>query len=215
MKKEKILEFAWLIVVIGLFVVSIKLIRSGELEAYVASFGIWAPIAVFILKISTLVIAPLGGFPLYVIAGALFGSWYGFLICFIADVVGTSICFLLSRHYGTRVLGFFVGAENMGRVERIVNIVHNKWSFVRTRLLFSSSPEFFAYGVGLTRVSFWFFFIINLLFIIPIDLLSVFLGSKIATLTSEHTFLYIGVLLTFGVLAFWFLYKDYQKAEGM
>src|SRR3989344_1955519 len=119
MKKEKIIEIVWLVITVVLFIVSIYFTRNGELQSKVASFGIIAPFVIAILKITTLVIAPLGGLPLYIVSGALFGSFYGFLICFLADVVGCSICFLLSRKYGQEVLNFFVGSEHMDKITKV------------------------------------------------------------------------------------------------
>ncbi|MEK7544779.1 MAG: hypothetical protein AAB551_01475 [Patescibacteria group bacterium] len=68
-KKLKILEYSWFIIVILLFVVSVQMIKSGSLVNQIDSFGILAPVIFVLLKISTLVIAPLGGTPLYFIAG--------------------------------------------------------------------------------------------------------------------------------------------------
>ena len=53
MKRVKIIEWIWIIVVVVLFVVSIKMVRSGELEAELASFGVLAPIVLVILKMGT------------------------------------------------------------------------------------------------------------------------------------------------------------------
>jgi uncharacterized membrane protein YdjX (TVP38/TMEM64 family) len=94
-KKEKIIEIIWFVVVVTLFIFSFKMLRSGELQMRVASFGMLAPAVIVLLKMTTLVVAPLGGTPIYVLSGALFGNFQGFLISIIGDVLGSSACFFL------------------------------------------------------------------------------------------------------------------------
>jgi len=215
MKKEKIIEIIWLVVTVTLFIVSIYFTKNGELQSQISSFGLIAPLVIAVLKITTLVVAPLGGLPLYIISGGLFGSFYGFLLCFVADVVGCNICFLLSRKYGMKVLSFFVGSEYVEKIIKIVGVLGNTKSFIKARMAFIYSPEFFSYGVGITHVNFWKFTIINSLFLIPVDIVSVFFGSKLAELSTQNTVimsLVVFLLITLGLLS---IYKDYQKAEGM
>ena|SRR3989344_1118630 len=215
MKKEKFIELVWLIIVVALFVISIKMIRSGELETYIASFGILAPLVIFFLKASTLIIAPLGGTPLYIISGALFGGVKGLIICFLGDIFGSSICFFLSRKYGAKVLNFFAGSQNVERVLRTVNLISTTQSFIKARIGFVSMPELLSYAAGLSRINFWKFTIINALFYLPVDLLLVFLGSRLAEFSTKYFLLFPVFAFIIAVSGFVMLYKDYQKAEGM
>ena len=215
MKKEKIIEVIWLVLAVLLFVVSIYFTKSGELASSISSLGILAPIIIIILKISTLVIAPLGGLPLYIIAGGLFGGFYGFLICFFADVLGCSICFLLSRKYGVKVLNLFVGTEKVEKITKVIGVIRNWKALLKIRSAFIYSPEFFSYGAGITPIRFSEFTIINSIFLIPVDILSVFFGSKISELSTKYTLFFsltLFILIAFGLLS---IYKDYKKSEGM
>ena len=95
-KYYKILDYTWAIIAILIFIASIKFLSDGTLGEKVVTMGLWAPLVIFLLKISTLVFAPLGGTPLYVVSGAVYGNLYGFLICFAGDVVGSALCFFIS-----------------------------------------------------------------------------------------------------------------------
>lgn len=214
-RKEKIIEIVWFVVVIVLFIVSIKMIRNGELQSQIQSFGIWAPLIIVVLKMSTLIIAPLGGTPLYVLSGALFGSLKGFLICFIGDILGSSVCFWLSRKYGSKVLNFFAGSQNIERVLKTVNIISDTKSFVKARLGFLSIPELLAYAAGLSKINFWIFTFINAFFYFPIDLGLVFFGSQLTNIGSQYYWIIPGLAFLAAISGFTLLYKDYQKTEGM
>lgn len=213
--REKIIEIVWFGVVLAIFILSIKMVRSGELQAQVAAFGMLAPLLLIVLKMATLIVAPLGGTPLYVISGALFGTVQGLLICFVGDLLGSSVCFFLSRKYGARVLGFFAGGQNVEKVLKTVNIISNTRSFVKARLGFVSMPELLAYAAGLSKINFWTFSLINALFYLPIDFALVFLGSRLAEFSAKYFLLLPGIVFLFAFSGFALLYKDYEKTEGM
>ena len=214
-KKEKIIEITWFIIVVILFIVSIKMVRSGELESQLSSFGILAPIVLVVLKMGTLIIAPLGGSPLYIISGAVFGSLKGFLLSLLGDILGTSVCFFLSRKYGEKVIRSLAGSSNVDRVLGATSLLHNTKSFIKARFAFISIPELLAYAAGLSKLNFWKFTIINTLFYIPIDLILVLLGSRIASLSGKYLLVYPLVIFFLAFIGFLSVYKDYQSRESL
>ena len=213
--KEKIIEIVWFVIVVTLFVISIKMLRSGELQSQITTFGIFAPLLVLVLKMATLIVAPLGGTPLYVLAGAVFGTTKGFFISFLGDVLGSAVCFWLSRRFGVKILNTFAGAQNMEKIIKTVSIIDTTKSFVKARIGFFSMPELLAYAAGLSRINFWKFSLINALFYIPIDIVLVFFGSQITQLGSKYFFVLPALIFIVTLSGFALLYKDYQKVEGM
>lgn len=215
MKKGKIIEIIWLVVVVALFVVSIKMIRSGALQESIASFGIFAPLIIILLKASTLVIAPLGGTPLYVIAGALFGVFKGFFISFAGDVLGSISCFYISKKWGSKIVRYLAGENFFIQIQKIVGLLQNTKSFIKARLAFFTIPELFAYSAGLSNVSFLKFIFIHSLFMLPISVVGVFFGASLVDFVSDHPWFAILVPLAIGLFGVFMFWKDYQKAEGM
>lgn len=214
-KREKIIEVVWFLVIVALFIVSIKMIRSGELQTFVASFGIWAPLVVIVLKMATLVVAPLGGTPLYLLSGALFGNFWGFVICFLGDVLGSVACFGISRRYGARVVKFFAGEKFFAEIQKFLSLLGSTKSFIKARVALFTLPEIFAYAAGLGQVRFIKFFFIHSIFMAPLALVGVFFGSQVALLTAKYSIfaVLLGFLVIIGGLSM--LWKDYEKAEGM
>ena len=79
-------------------------------------------------------------------------------------------------------------------------------------------PELLAYAGGFSKINFLTFFLINLLFYIPVDFVYVFFDHKIVAISSEHTFLFYAVVAAVTLSGLWFLYKDHknlEKVEGM
>ena len=152
-----ILEFFWLVLIIFLFVFSIKIIQNNSLEHLVESFGIWAPIIFVLLKISTLVIAPLSGTPLYFLGGALFGGVHGLTLSLLGDFLGSTICFYLSRFYGQKVIKIFAGERYTEKVVKTVEVLKNTKSFIKARIALFFIPELLAYASGLSKIQFFTF----------------------------------------------------------
>ena len=213
--KQKSIEKAWLLPIIGLFVLSIFLTQNGVLQERLASFGIWAPFVLVLLKISTLVVAPLGGAPLYILSGALFGSWKGFLLCFLGDVLGSAISFMISRYYGVKIVRRFVGEDLFQKISKFTGLLGDTKSFIKARLVTASIPEVLAYAAGLSPITFWKFLILHMPLYVVTDAALVFLGSQIADFTTKYAFITFGLVGVISGGSLFFLYKDYRKTEGM
>lgn len=214
-KRQKIVEYVWLIIIILLFVVSIQMIKSGSLVNQIDSFGILAPIIFVLLKISTLVIAPLSGTPLYFIAGSLFGNLNGLLLSLLGDALGSVICFFLSRYYGHKIVKTLAGEKFFGKVMNTVAVLKDSKSFIKARVALIFMPEVLAYASGFSKINFLTFFFINILFYLPVDFIQVFFGSQIIAIVAKHTFWFYFLILFITITGFWLLYKDYKKLENI
>ena len=214
-KKESITQIIWFVVVTALFVFSFKLLRSGELQTVLENLGFWAPFLVIVLKMTTLIIAPLGGTPIYVLSGAVFGPTLGFILVMVGDILGSSVCFFISRKYGERVLKTFVGENNLDQVLKTVNIISTTKSFIKARLGFVSMPELLSYAAGLSKIKFSTFTLINSIFYVPVVFLYVFFGAALVELSVKYFFILPSIILIFSISGFLLLYKDYEKVEGM
>jgi len=125
-----------------------------DLRGKVEEAGVFAPLLVIILKATTIVIVPLGGNPIYPIAGALFGFWEGWILALIGDALGATIAFYLSRIFGQKILRFVMGRSQMPTVLKLLEQLSNTDTFIKARLFFAGFPELFAYASGLTKVSY-------------------------------------------------------------
>lgn len=152
-----------------------------DVRETVAHAGIYAPLVVILLKATTLVVVPLGGAPLYPIAGALWGFWQGLFITFIGDVIGSAIAFYLSRLWGSAIVNFFVPRDQKIFVERMRTRMGDKKTFIKAKLFFIGFPELFAYAAGLTTVRFPFFvFVHNGIHLFGAALLVLFGGALVS-----------------------------------
>ena len=174
----------WIALVAILLYGVVAYIGLEDLRGYVEGAGAWGPLILILAKISTLVFAPLGGAPLYPIAGALFGPVYGFVYIFIGDVVGATLCFAISRRFGRRIVAYFVSDTGMVLVERILTRMGTARGLLEARFFFLAFPEALSYAFGLTPVSYWRFIVTHIaVYAVPI-LAVVWLGDALVNMSA-------------------------------
>jgi uncharacterized membrane protein YdjX (TVP38/TMEM64 family) len=121
-----------------------------------------------VAKASTLIIAPLGGSPLYPLAGALFGFWKGVALLLLGDLIGGTVAFYLSRYFGRHLVEKMLG-EDEKFLARALRMMGTLKGFFIARVCFVPAPEVTAYGAGLTRINFIpFIFIQTAVGVVPV-----------------------------------------------
>ena len=146
-----------------------------ELHRAIMGWGVWAPVGLILLQIVQIVVAPLPGAFTAAVGGAVFGVWYGFLLCMIGVAFGASITFLLGKVLGRRVLKLFVPQVYMNRFDAYIVRRGPAWLFI---LMFIPTPigDWIFYLVGMTAIPFPVFLVVSLLGRMPSNLLWSFLG---------------------------------------
>ena len=119
--------------------------------------GFFGPFIIILLKATTIVVVPLGGTPIYPIAGAIFGFWKALGITLIGDAIGATIAFYISRFFGASILHFFMSKNQMPIIQKIIEKTAEPKTFWKARIFFTGFPELFAYASGLTKVSYFTF----------------------------------------------------------
>jgi len=144
---------------VGIFILSF-FVDIEILKSYVAQSGVWAPLAFIALKMSTLIIAPLSGATLYPLAGVLFDFWPGLIYSSIADFLGLTVAFFISRYIGLAAVFRITKQHEGGMLSRILEQVSTTKGFLIACILFIPMPELLAYASGLTRLPYATFILI-------------------------------------------------------
>ncbi len=214
-KKEVVKNLLWIAVVLLVLYISIRLIGMDDLHQRVDAWGIYGPLLLIIAKASTMVFAPLGGFPLYIIAGTFFGFTKGLIYVLIGDALGATISFYISRLFGKKIAEFFVSKSGMKAVEDVLVHMGTTKGFFQARLAFIAFPEAASYAAGLTKINFWKFLVITLsVGLIPEAILVAF-GDILTKNLNSLTVALLGVmsgLLT--VLLFLWFYSHAKRKSS-
>ena len=147
----KILRFLG---VIGLVALAIGLVNHygvAQLRAQVAQLGVWAPVGIFLLRFTSVIIPALPGSAYSVLSGGVLGFSQGLLVICLADLLSCSLSFSLSRRYGRNLVQRLVGARFMDRIDTLSQRHLEQNFFLLTGFLMTGFFDFVCYGVGLTR----------------------------------------------------------------
>lgn len=147
----KILRFLG---VIGLVALAIGLVNHygvAQLRAQVDQLGVWAPVGIFLLRFTSVIIPALPGSAYSVLSGGVLGFSQGLLVICLADLLSCSLSFSLSRRYGRNLVQRLVGARFMDRIDTLSQRHLEQNFFLLTGFLMTGFFDFVCYGVGLTR----------------------------------------------------------------
>ena len=149
--------------------------------AYIRSFGAYAMIFSFFLMVFSSLIAPLPAFMITLSNAAIFGWWQGAILSWSSAMMGSALCFFLSRGLGRDVVEKFAGKGALASVEEYFRKYGTKTILV-CRLLPFVSFDAVSYFAGLT----------------PMKFLPFFLATGIGQTPATIVYSYVGGMLTGG-----------------
>jgi uncharacterized membrane protein YdjX (TVP38/TMEM64 family) len=145
------------------------------------AFGMWAPIAVVGLMILHCFV-PFPAELVALCAGAVFGLVYGTLLIWIGAMLGAVLSFWLSRVVGQVVLKRWLPVQQHETLDRWTK-TQGTVALLVSRLIPVIAFNLINYAAGLTKVRLWTFIWTTGIGILPITVLSVYLGSQMRDLS--------------------------------
>jgi len=118
-RSRKILGFITLIAIVAIPLVVMKQLGIGkeEIRAYVEQLGVWAPLGLFCLRFTSVVIPALPGTAYSVLSGGLLGFGRGMAVVCLSDLLSCSLSFWLASRFGRAFVRRLVGDRFMSKVD--------------------------------------------------------------------------------------------------
>lgn len=162
------------------FFILVQSIGPERLRDTVAATGLLAPVVFVLLKAVTVIITPLTGSPLRLVAGALFGFWEGVTLSVLGGVLGGSANFWIARRYGRRVVVRLLGPGALARVDPILSRLSGWKALALARVALGPLWDVLSYGVGLTRLTYRTYLIVAILGDLLPTMILVGFGTSVA-----------------------------------
>ncbi len=179
--------------------------RSGK-------FGVIVFLLIEILLFTLLCFVPVMNTATVVLGILLFGAKTAFITSYIAGFVSASILFFIGDKFGERLAAKLIGKQEL---ENVQDLVDSK-SKVLLPLIFlipGTPDEAVSLVAGMTKMKYWYFAIICLLFHGLDDLIVCFLGSGLinwASLTVFDWLLFVNLV----IIDIWLVYKIQKAIEN-
>jgi len=221
-KKKKIIASCLMgvaIVIIALvcIFIGIPLIKmAGEpdkFRAWVEAKGIWGPVLYVALVIFQILIAFIPGEPLEIVAGYVFGTFKGTLLCIAAASLGSIIVLLLVRKFGKALLEIYFDKE---KIESLKFLQSSEKKIIIFLILFivpGTPKDLLCYYGGLTDISMPLLIFICTVCRFPSILTSTIGGNALGT--GEYGFAVIVFAVTAVISAIGIIiYNKFSKKNG-
>lgn len=174
-----------LLFVILLYVTMALALRAIGLEnaqQFIRQFGAFGSIVFILLCAASLIIAPLSGSSLFVVGGVLFGKELAFLLSWVANLLGCSANFWISRQFGRSVASRFVGTAELDKLDAYISQLKSHHSILYIILIMPLSQDLVSYAVGLTQIKYTHFLISLVISSVVIVAAYVYLGAGLLEL---------------------------------
>jgi len=148
-------------------------IIQSYLEVHIAL----APVVSIILRTASIIVAPIPGTPIDLVNIALFGEGYGFLYAEISIMAGSLINFWIGRRFREPVVKNFISLEKIDIWEKRISEKSGFWGLTLIRMITIPVFDYLSYVAGLTKMSFWKFFMTSLFASVPPTMVFYYLGG--------------------------------------
>ncbi len=159
---------------------NIPVTTPENMANFLRSFGLWGPLVVIALMIVHSFI-PFPAELLAVCAGAVFGTIWGSAMIWVGAMFGALTAFALSRWLGRAVVQNWISDDHAKLFDRWTDD-HGALALLVSRFIPVIAFNLINYAAGLTRVRLWTFVWTTALGILPVTILSTYLGSRMKTL---------------------------------
>lgn len=128
--------------------------RPRELRLIIREFGVAGPLVLVGLQAAQVVLAPVPGQVLAVVAGYLYGAWWGTLFNMLGIAIGSTVAFSLSRRYGRPYVEGIVHEDLLARFDA-VDDTHARLVLFLVFLIPGLPDDLLCFVGGLTRIPLW------------------------------------------------------------
>lgn len=158
--------------------------KNNETESFqelVSSFGPWGVLFMLALQILQVVFAIIPGEPIELAMGALYGTFWGCLICLVGVVIGTILIFLLVKWLGK---GFVDGVADSDKFKKLKFLKNptGRDVFIFLLMFIPGTPkDLLTYFAPFTGINIWRFLVISFIARIPSVISSTYVGKSFAS----------------------------------
>lgn len=147
LKLVKIAELSLISLGVALTLWFVNWMGIEQVRANVNQLGIWAPLIVLLLRLSSIVIPALPGTAYSILAGTLFGFVEGLIVIAIADLLACTTNFWIAKRYGRGIVQRLVGQRFISKVDRLSRQYLEGNFFLLTGLLMTGLFDFACYAL--------------------------------------------------------------------
>ncbi len=172
-------------------------------EAWVQSLGIFGVLLMLLIQVLQIVIAFIPGEVVQVLAGAMYGTWGGLLLCLAGCVVASALVFIVIRKFGRGLVVKLFGEDKLDKFE-FLNESEKLDTLVFILFLIPGLPkDTLTYIVPLSNIKLTNFLVLSTIGRIPGMVASTLIGSSITDANWPLIIAVFVIIIVVGLLGIW------------
>ncbi len=176
--------------------------NPDQLKTSVKEAGIFGPIIFVFIQFMQILVAPIPGQVVGVVAGALFGVWLGGIYSLVGSAIGMATVILLVRKLGRPFVDRFVSSATLKKFDYLTNN-NGAVVFFLIMLLPGFPDDIVCFLAGLSKVPVRTLLIVGLLGRAPTTFGSAAIGAGISDVNIPLVTLLVSLVAVAGVIGYW------------
>lgn len=173
-----------------------------RVKAFVQDAGVWGPLVFIGIQFLQILIAPIPGQAVGVLAGALFGPVLGTVYSMAGALLGFTTIFIISRQLGRPFVERFVKKEHLEKFDYLTK-ANGAMVFFIIFLLPAFPDDIICYLAGLSPIPIRTLVLVSFLGRLPGFMVLSFIGSGIADADMRLIIAFVTIFVVIGALAYW------------
>jgi uncharacterized membrane protein YdjX (TVP38/TMEM64 family) len=176
---------------------------EAALQSAIADLGWLGPLALVVINVLQIVIAPIPGYVMQAAAGYLYGPLWGGIWGSIGLLAGSMLAMGLARTFGQPLVERFAGAQRLAHWE---GVTYSTSTLVWFTLLAAPTGDLPYFLAGLAHVSYWKIFALTLLIRVPATFVIAAVGAGMWSVTGWQ--LAGGIIAMGALLVVFYTYRQ-------
>lgn len=193
LKIDLLIIFVFVVLVVILSWWSPKLPSREVFDQLILKYGTIGPLVIIVLVILEVVIAPAPGNIIPLVAGAIYGIFFGTIFTWIGNVIGSSMAFWIARKLGRPIVKKIISEQ---RIRHFDNFLHrNKFLVWIVYILPIFPVDLISYAIGFSTMKFRRFLLIIAIGFIPYLLILNFFGRQLLFSSGASRLVYASIIM--------------------
>jgi uncharacterized membrane protein YdjX (TVP38/TMEM64 family) len=175
------------------------------LRRYLATWGVFGPLAYVLLVIVEVLIAPLPGTLLYAPGGAIFGGFLGGSLSLAGNVIGAGLACAIARFWG-EPLTRSLDSERLTSI-RDALAARGLWLILLLRLNPLTSSDLVSYAAGLVGVPAWKVVVGTLIGMAPLCYAQAYLADRLFRVLPGSLWAVVVLGLAYAAAVVWIVFR--------
>lgn len=151
-----------------------------SVEELVKSLGAWGILFMLFIQTLQVVFAVIPGEVIELLMGALYGTWWGCILCLAGCVAGTLTIFLLVKWLGSSVIERFIDSDKFKKLKFLKKPTNRDILLFILMFIPGTPKDILTYFAPFTGINMWRFLVISTFARIPSIVSSTYVGKSFA-----------------------------------